>query len=84
MPVRKPLSTRLRRMAASALPRNRRMRQDAGAFAVGLEAADDVQQVGVIALAGRRHAPAKALERVRVRVRPEIQALAENGGLATT
>ena len=40
------------------------VRQDAGGFAGALHRADDVQQVGVVALLGRRHAPGEALERV--------------------
>ncbi len=38
--------------------------QDAGGLAVGLHAADDVQQIGVVALFGGRHAPAEALVKV--------------------
>ena len=38
------------------------VRQDAGAFAGALHRADDVQQVGVVALLRRRHAPGEALE----------------------
>jgi hypothetical protein len=37
------------------------VRQDAGGFARALHAADDVQQVGVVALLLRRHAPGEAL-----------------------
>jgi hypothetical protein len=49
--------TRLRRITASALPRNStpcgRMQ---AAFARALQRTQDVQQVGVVALLGRRHA----------------------------
>ena len=38
------------------------VRQDAGGFARALHRADDVQQVGVVALLGGRHAPGEALE----------------------
>src|SRR6266704_1914627 len=46
---------RLRRISASALPRNS-VRQNARAFAVTFERAHDVQQVSVIALPGGRRA----------------------------
>ena len=38
------------------------MRENAGAFARALQGADDVQEVGVVALLLRRHAPGEALE----------------------
>ena len=61
------------------------MRQNAGAFAGALHRADDVQQVGVVALLSGRHAPGEALEAVvATAVRPVVQVLSENGGLATT
>ena len=47
------------------------VRQDAGAFAGALERAHDMQQVGVIALSGRRHAEGfKAVVEIVVRVEP--------------
>ena len=47
------------------------VRQDAGAFAGALERAYDVQQVGVIALSGRRHAEGfKTVVGIVVRVEP--------------
>ena len=56
-------------MSASALPRKStpcgRMH---GAFAGALQRADDVQQVGVVALLGGRHAEGEALEGVVRRV----------------
>ena len=63
------------------------MRQNAGAFAGALHRADDVQEVGVVALLLRRHAPGEALEASPCRspgVRPVDQVLSEKGGLATT
>ena len=62
------------------------MRQDARAFAGALERAHDVQQVGVIALFGRRHAEGFESGRTdRGAGRsPVLQRLSENGGLATT
>ena len=74
------------RMAASALPRKStpcgRM---TGAFARALDRADDVQEVGVIALLRRRHRPsAKRWKASFVGMRPVLQVLSENGGLATT
>jgi hypothetical protein len=63
------------------------VRENAGAFARALHGADDVQQVGVVALLLRRHAPGEALEAVgppSPRVRPVDQVLSEKGGLATT
>ena len=44
--------------------------QNAGAFACALERADDVQQIGVIALLRRRLAPLKALEGIDGRRQP--------------
>ena len=47
--------------------------------------AEDVQQVGVVALLGGRHAPGEALKGSFGRSRsPVLQVLSENGGLATT
>ena len=43
------------------------VRQNAGALAAGFQAAQDVQQVGVIALLGRWHAPGKPLEGIGIR-----------------
>ena len=45
-------------------PEQHPVRQDAGGFASAVHAADDVHEVGVVALLGWRHAPAKALIRV--------------------
>ena len=42
-------------------PEQHTVRQDAGGFAGAVHAADDVHEVGVVALLGGRHAPAKAL-----------------------
>ena len=61
------------------------MGQDAGALAGALHRADDVQQVGVVALLGRRRA--KGLEALVGSLSgsmPVLQRLSENGGLATT
>ena len=43
------------------------VRENAGGFARALHGADDVQQVGVVALLLRRHAPGEALEAVAAR-----------------
>ncbi len=65
--------------------RARRAGRMQAAFARALHRADDVQQVGVVALLGRRLAPGEALEAGRFDgVRPVVQVLSENGGLATT
>ncbi len=45
-------------------PEQHPVRQDAGGFAGAVHAANDVHEVGVVALLGWRHAPAKALVRV--------------------
>ena len=62
------------------------VRQDARALAGALQRADDVQQVGVVALLGGRRAEGlEALDRDRCSgSRPVLQRLSENGGLATT
>ncbi|MCY1423317.1 hypothetical protein D9M71_390260 [compost metagenome] len=48
-------------------PEEHTVGQDAGGFASSLHAADDVQQIGVVALLGGRNAPAKALIEVILR-----------------
>ncbi len=61
------------------------MRQNAGALAGALERADDVQQVGVVALLGGRHAEdVKRSYGSLSGSSPVLQRLSENGGLATT
>ncbi len=65
------------------------VRENARAFARALQRAEDVQQVGVVALLLGRHAPGEALEAVascrRRRDRGRCTSvLSENGGLATT
>ena len=62
--------------------------KDAGAFAVLFMRADDVQQIGVVALLLWRLAPGEALVYVAIPSRrdvsPVLQVLSEKGGLATT
>ena len=52
------------------------MREDTRAFAGGLERADDVQQIGVVALFGGRDAVRiEAVERVVVRIEARMRLL---------
>ena len=60
------------------------VRQDAGGFCRSLFIADDVQQISVVALFGRRLAPRRSAEGIVDGSRPVLQVLSENGGLATT
>jgi hypothetical protein len=61
------------------------VRQDAGTLASALHRSEDVQQVGVVALPGRRCAKRlEALMRIVQGSMPVLQRLSENGGLATT
>ena len=58
------------------------VRQDAGALAGGFQGPDDVQQIGVVPLLGRRRAEGlEALVRVGQRVDPRAPALVGEGGI---
>ncbi len=61
------------------------VRQDAGGFALTFHRADDVQQVGVIALLARAARPRRSAGMgLSSGIMPVLQVLSENGGLATT
>ena len=59
-----PLTPLLADDGLGTSPEEDAVRENAGGFARALHGADDVQQIGVVALLLRRHAPSEALEAV--------------------